>query len=617
MKKKLITILSSLFLACTIGAKPVEYGAVSIKSLNDCLNKLTELNTELQLGAVVYSLPMLISQGLSETFCVPALDKPFAVYFLLDEELDVENVFEVVCLPVATTPELIVEAKKLTAVDAEKNIYQGEDCFVIFKDGYAIFAENQTHCEFVANGFSKAFETSFAKSLVTAKLNLNEKDKLSLENDSSFIEEAPKAVKQVLTRVFNLCIEIADSQEAIELGLDYEMGVGFVLESKSYFDKTSEIYKKNKSVDAEIKRKDLSNINPNAIVSSKVLFNETDKYLYERFFEVCSLTRHEFNEIYSLIVAEMDDELKMMFPELKEDGMNDVCYNSLKKLGKAFSDSIKYSKGSEAEILLDKKYCPIMVGKSAYAPGFDYATLEKETYQGIMGLYKFVLEKADYNPAKPLISLAGPTALTLNTKGIAKELEIPDSINLNEVDETVFASTTFDIYIPDSYTIQTVFDGATVYEFIAPSDVKSSELKEFINSQKENAFVKAAIANMLENKTSDFGFISIGKLFNACYDLLTPYLNGDNISALNELGITRCENPDGILSLRGITSDGAIYERMVIGKASIRLLVPVVFYGIESAMQYNEPECIECEYVEDIDEELTEEIDVIEEAVEE
>lgn len=605
MKKYLIAIFTSLLFVCNISAKPVEYGFISVKSLNDCLSKINELNTDLQLGAAAYSLPMLISQTLSEGYCVPALDKPIAVCLISDEELDVENVFEVVCIPTASTMEAIVNEKKLTSIDVEKNLYEAEGVFVIFKDGYAIFAENQSICEFAAGCFTKAFKTSFPKLLVTANINLMVEDKLSLEKDFSFVEEAPKAVKQVLTRVFNLCIEIADSQESVEIGLDYEKGVGFVLESKSYFDKTSEIYKKNKSVDAEIKRKDLSNINPNAIVSSKVLFNETDKYLFERFFEVWSLTRHEFNEIYSLIVDEMGEDCAVMFPELKEEGMNDVCYNSLKKLGKAFSDSVKYSKGSEAEVLFDKKYCPIMVGKSAYAPDFDYATLEKETYQGMMDLYKFILEKADYNQAKPLISLAGPTALTLNTKGIAKELEIPDSINLNEVDETVFASTTFDIYIPDSYTIQTVFDGATVYEFIAPSDVKSSELKTIINSKEENAFVKAAIADMQENKTSDFWFISIGQLFNAYYDLLTPYLNGDYISALNESGITRCENPDGILSLRGITSDGAIYERMVIGKASIRLLVPVVFYGFESTMQYNEPECIEYEY------------EVIEEAVEE
>ena len=60
-------------------------------------------------------------------------------------------------------------------------------------------------------------------------------------------------------------------------------------------------------------------------------------------------------------------------------------------------------------------------------------------------LYKFILEKADYNPTKPFISLVGPTALNVNTKEIAKKLEIPDSINLNEVDDIVFASTTFDI----------------------------------------------------------------------------------------------------------------------------------------------------------------------------
>ena len=618
MKKCLIAIFSSLLLVCNISAKPVEYGFISVKSLNDCLSKINELNTDLQLGAAVYSLPMLISQSLSEGYCVPALDKPIAVCLIADEELDVENVFEAVCIPTASSMEAIVNEKKLTSVDVEKNLYEAEGVVVIFKDGYAIFAENQSICEFAAGCFTKAFKTSFPKSLVTANINLKVEDKLSLEEkDFSFVEKAPKAVKQALTRFFNFCIEVAASQESVEIGLDYEKGVGFVLESKSYFDKTTEMYKKNKSVNTEIKRKDLLMINPSAIVSSKIAFNETEKYVCEKFIEACSLSQNEFNEIYSLIVDEMGEECAEMFPELKEDGMNDVCYNSLKKLGKAFSDSIKYSNGSEAEVLFDKKYCPIMVGKSLYAPGFDYVTLEKETYQGMMSLYKFILEKADYNPTKPFISLVGPTALNVNTKEIAKKLEIPDSINLNEVDDNVFASTTFDIYIPDSYTIQTVFDGATVYEFIAPSDVKSSELKEFINSQKENAFVKAAIANMLENKTSDFCFISIGKLFNACYDLLTPYLNGDYIPALNELGITRCENPDGILSLRGITSDGAIYERMVIGKASIRLLVPVVFYGIESAMQYNEPECIECEYVEDIDEEPTEEIEVIEEAVEE
>jgi hypothetical protein len=217
----------------------------------------------------------------------------------------------------------------------------------------------------------------------------------------------------------------------------------------------------------------------------------------------------------------------------------------------------------------------------------------------MMDLYKFILEKADYNPTKPFISLVGPTALNVNTKGIAKELEIPDSINLNEVDDTVFASTTFDIYIPDSYTIQTVFDGATVYEFIAPGDVKSSELKAIINSKEENAFVKAAIANMPENKVFDFGLISVGNLYNAIYDFITPYLSEDSIQTINALGINKRENPDAIMFLRGITPDGATYERAVIGKDTIISLVPIFLFGVEASMQYDEPEYIDCESIEE------------------
>ena len=599
MKKCLIAIFSSLLLVCNISAKPVEYGFISVKSLNDCLSKINELNTDLQLGAAVYSLPMLISQSLSEGYCVPALDKPIAVCLIADEELDVENVFEAVCIPTASSMEAIVNEKKLTSVDVEKNLYEAEGVVVIFKGGYAIFAENQSICEFAAGCFTKAFKTSFPKSLVTANINLMVEDKLSLEKDFSFVEEAPKAVKQALTRFFNFCIEVAASQESVEIGLDYEKGVGFVLESKSYFDKTSEMYKKNKSVDTEIKRKDLLMINPSAIVSSKIAFNETEKYVCEKFIEACSLSRDEFNEIYSFIVDEMGEECAEMFPELKEDGMNDVCYNSLKKLGKAFSDSIKYSNGSEAEVLFDKKYCPIMVGKSLYAPGFDYVTLEKETYQGMMSLYKFILEKADYNPTKPFISLVGPTALNVNTKEIAKTLEIPDSINLNEVDDNVFASTTFDIYIPDSYTIQTVFDGATVYEFIAPGDVKSSELKAIINSKEENAFVKAAIADMPENKVFDFGLISVGNLYNAIHDFITPYLSEEVLQALKEMEINKREKPDAIMCLRGITLDGATYERVVVGSDTIISLAPIFLFGVEASMQYDEPEYIDCECIEE------------------
>lgn len=595
MKKCLIAIFSSLLLVCNISAKPVEYGFISVKSLNDCLSKINELNTDLQLGAAVYSLPMLISQNLSEGYCVPALDKPIAVCLISDEE---ENAFEAVCIPTASSMEAIVNEKKLTSVDVEKNLYEAECGFVIFKDGYAIFAENQSICEFAAGCFTKAFKTSFPKSLVTANINLMVEDKLSLEKDFSFVEEAPKAVKQALTRFFNFCIEVAASQESVEIGLDYEKGVGFVLESKSYFDKTSEMYKKNKSVDTEIKRKDLLMINPSAIVSSKIVFSETEKYVCEKFIEACSLSRHEFNEIYSLIVDEMGEECAEMFPELKEDGMNDVCYNSLKKFGKAFSDSLKYSNGSEAEVLFDKKYCPIMVGKSLYAPGFDYVTLEKETYQGMMDLYKFILEKADYNPTKPFISLVGPTALNVNTKEIAEKLEIPESIDLEEI-HPVFAPNKFNIYIPETYNIQTIFEGDTSYEFIAPGDVKSSELKAIINSKEENAFVKAAIADMPENKVFDFVLISVGNLYNAIYDFITPYLSEDSIQTINVLGINKRENPDAIMCLRGITPDGATYERAVIGKDTILSLEPIFLIGLEASMQYDEPECIDCESIEE------------------
>ena len=65
------------------------------------------------------------------------------------------------------------------------------------------------------------------------------------------------------------------------------------------------------------------------------------------------------------------------------------------------------------------------------------------------------------------------------------------------------------------------------------------------------------------------------------------------------MGINKRENPDAIMCLRGITSDGATYERAVIGKDTILSLEPIFLIGLEASMQYDEPEYIDCESIEE------------------
>lgn len=614
--KKIIVFFVAIFALVFNGkAELVEYCAIRVKSINEVSNVATAIGTDLQLGIVAYYVPILLAQAISENFITPALDKPLTGYVYVDEEKEITDSKEfepdafVICIPYVSAKEEVISKLNVELINEEKQLYSNaEDYFVVLKDGYAIFSNKQKLCENIAASNGYDFKTSLKADLVTISQRSDSIGEISFspeEIEEMEFEGAPKSLKKVFVSVMKTAFDVINTYKTSEFGLTYKKDLGLILESSTCIDKTTEYGKLLDSQSSFVSIDEAVKIKSNSLFSGIIKENKFEKRILNQLISALAMTQSEFDEIYTELLKK--EEITNLFPSLKEEGMNVKLYEGIKKFA---NDTYAVSEAMEEvcfDIDITENNHLILVEKTTYKNGFDISPYEKASYKVILDIYNYVLEKADYKPASPLVALMNPLAVNFNLKAALNEVKKNSSESeIEEMDECLAVAKSVNITIPDSYTMQTFIEGKETYSYIAPESMDVAQLKNKFEETKSNEFIRSAMTNISDNKPYAVMQISPAGLFNKFYNIAATLMGGEDV--LKEAGLIPSKQSDAIVFVNGFANNDSIYESVVIGKDTLLLIANLATLSI------NEVIMDECEYYqEDTPPQEYEEIEFVEE----
>ena len=599
--KKIIVFFVAIFALVFNGkAELFEYCAIRVKSINEVSNVATAIGTDLQLGIVAYSVPMLLAQAISENFITPALDKPLTGYVYVDEEKEITDSEEfepdafVICIPYVSAKEEVISKLNVELINEEKQLYSNaEDYFVVLKDGYAIFSNKQKLCENIAASNGYDFKTSLKADLITISQRIDSIGEISFspeEIEEMVFEGTPKSLKKVFVSVMKTVFDVINTYKTSEVGLTYKKDLGLILESSTSIDKTTEYGKLIDSHSSFVSIDEAVKIKSNSLFSGIIKENKFEKRILNQLISALAMTQSEFDEIYTELLKE--EEITNLFSFLKEEGMNVKLYEGIKKFA---NDTYAVSEAMEEvcfDIDVTENNNLISVEKTTYKNGFDISPYEKASYKVILDIYNYVLEKADYKPASPLVTLINPLAVNFNLKAALNEVKKNSSESeIEEMDECLAVAKSVNITIPDSYTMQTFIEGKETYSYIAPESMDVAQLKNKFEETKSNEFIRSAMTNISDNKPYAVMQISPAGLFNKFYNIAATLMGGEDV--LKEAGLIPSNQSDAIVFVYGFANNDSIYESVVIGKDTLLLIANLATFAI------NEVIMDECEYIEE------------------
>ncbi|MBQ2282171.1 MAG: hypothetical protein II332_05340 [Kiritimatiellae bacterium] len=599
--KKIIVFFVAIFALVFNGkAELFEYCAIRVKSINEVSNVATAMGADLQLGIVAYSVPMLLAQAISENFITPALDKPLTGYVYVDEEKEITDSEEfepdafVICIPYVSAKEEVISKLNVELINEEKQLYSNaEDYFVVLKDGYAIFSNQQKLCENIAASNGYDFKTSLKADLVTISQRIDSIGEISFspeEIEEMVFEGTPKSLKKVFVSVMKTVFDVINTYKTSEVGLTYKKDLGLILESSTSIDKTTEYGKLIDSHSSFVSIDEAVKIKSNSLFSGIIKENKFEKRILNQFISALAMTQSEFDEIYTELLKK--EEITNLFSFLKEEGMNVKLYEGIKKFA---NDTYAVSEAMEEvcfDIDITENNNLISVEKTTYKNGFDISPYEKASYKGIIDIYNYVLENADYKPASPLVTLMNPLAVNFNLKAALNEVKKNSSESeIEEMDECLAVAKSVNITIPDSYTMQTFIEGKETYSYIAPESMDVAQLKNKFEETKSNEFIRSAMTNISDNKPYAVMQISPAGLFNKFYNIAATLMGGEDV--LKEAGLIPSKQSDAIVFVNGFANNDSIYESVVIGKDTLLLIANLATFAI------NEVNMDECEYIEE------------------
>lgn len=599
--KKIIVFFVAIFALVFNGkAELFEYCAIRVKSINEVSNVATAIGTDLQLGIVAYSVPMLLAQAISENFITPALDKPLTGYVYVDEEKEITDSEEfepdafVICIPYVSSKEEVISKLNVELINEEKQLYSNaEDYFVVLKDGYAIFSNKQKLCENIAASNGYDFKTSLKADLVTISQRIDSIGEISFspeEIEEMVFEGTPKSLKKVFVSVMKTVFDVINTYKTSEVGLTYKKDLGLILESSTSIDKTTEYGKLIDSHSSFVSIDEAVKIKSNSLFSGIIKENKFEKRILNQLISALAMTQSEFDEIYTELLKK--EEITNLFSSLKEEGMNVKLYEGIKKFA---NDTYAVSEAMEEvcfDIDITENNNLISVEKTTYKNGFDISPYEKVSYKRILDIYNYVLEKADYKPASPLVALMNPLAVNFNLKAALNEVKKNSSESeIEEMDECLAVAKSVNITIPDSYTMQTFIEGKETYSYIAPESMDVAQLKNKFEETKSNEFIRSAMTNISDNKPYAVMQISPAGLFNKFYNIAATLMGGEDV--LKEAGLIPSKQSDAIVFVNGFANNDSIYESVVIGKDTLLLIANLATFAI------NEVIMDECEYIEE------------------
>ena len=599
--KKIIVFFVAIFALVFNGkAELFEYCAIRVKSINEVSNVATAIGTDLQLGIVAYSVPMLLAQAISENFITPALDKPLTGYVYVDEEKEITDSEEfepdafVICIPYVSSKEEVISKLNVELINEEKQLYSNaEDYFVVLKDGYAIFSNQQKLCENIAASNGYDFKTSLKADLITISQRIDSIGEISFspeEIEEMVFEGTPKSLKKVFVSVMKTVFDVINTYKTSEVGLTYKKDLGLILESSTSIDKTTEYGKLIDSHSSFVSIDEAVKIKSNSLFSGIIKENKFEKRILNQLISALAMTQSEFDEIYTELLKE--EEITNLFSSLKEEGMNVKLYEGIKKFA---NDTYAVSEAMEEvcfDIDVTENNNLISVEKTTYKNGFDISHYEKASYKVILDIYNYVLEKADYKPASPLVTLMNPLAVNFNLKAALNEVKKNSSESeIEEMDECLAVAKSVNITIPDSYTMQTFIEGKETYSYIAPESMDVAQLKNKFEETKSNEFIRSAMTNISDNKPYAVMQISPAGLFNKFYNIAATLMGGEDV--LKEAGLIPSKQSDAIVFVYGFANNNSIYESVVIGKDTLLLIANLATFAI------NEVIMDECEYIEE------------------
>lgn len=599
--KKIIVFFVAIFALVFNGkAELFEYCAIRVKSINEVSNVATAMGADLQLGIVAYSVPMLLAQAISENFITPALDKPLTGYVYVDEEKEITDSEEfepdafVICIPYVSAKEEVISKLNVELINEEKQLYSNaEDYFVVLKDGYAIFSNQQKLCENIAASNGYDFKTSLKADLVTISQRIDSIGEISFspeEIEEMVFEGTPKSLKKVFVSVMKTVFDVINTYKTSEVGLTYKKDLGLILESSTSIDKTTEYGKLIDSHSSFVSIDEAVKIKSNSLFSGIIKENKFEKRILNQLISALAMTQSEFDEIYTELLKK--EEITNLFSSLKEEGMNVKLYEGIKKFA---NDTYAVSEAMEEvcfDIDVTENNNLISVEKTTYKNGFDISPYEKASYKRILDIYNYVLEKADYKPASPLVTLINPLAVNFNLKAALNEVKKNSSESeIEEIDECLAVAKSVNITIPDSYTMQTFIEGKETYSYIAPESMDVAQLKNKFEETKANEFIRSAMTNISDNKPYAVMQISPAGLFNKFYNIAATLMGGEDV--LKEAGLIPSKQSDAIVFVYGFANNDSIYESFVIGKDTLLLIANLATFAI------NEVIMDECEYIEE------------------
>lgn len=599
--KKIIVFFVAIFALVFNGkAELFEYCAIRVKSINEVSNVATAMGADLQLGIVAYSVPMLLAQAISENFITPALDKPLTGYVYVDEEKEITDSEEfepdafVICIPYVSAKEEVISKLNVELINEEKQLYSNaEDYFVVLKDGYAIFSNQQKLCENIAASNGYDFKTSLKADLVTISQRSDSIGEISFspeEIEEMVFEGTPKSLKKVFVSVMKTVFDVINTYKTSEVGLTYKKDLGLILESSTSIDKTTEYGKLIDSHSSFVSIDEAVKIKSNSLFSGIIKENKFEKRILNQLISALAMTQSEFDEIYTELLKE--EEITNLFSSLKEEGMNVKLYEGIKKFA---NDTYAVSEAMEEvcfDIDITENNNLILVEKTTYKNGFDISPYEKASYKVILDIYNYVLEKADYKPASPLVTLINPLAVNFNLKAALNEVKKNSSESeIEEMDECLAVAKSVNITIPDSYTMQTFIEGKETYSYIASESMDVAQLKNKFEETKSNEFIRSAMTNISDNKPYAVLQISPAGLFNKFYNIAATLMGGEDV--LKEAGLIPSKQSDAIVFVNGFANNDSIYESVVIGKDTLLLIANLATFAI------NEVIMDECEYIEE------------------
>lgn len=599
--KKIIVFFVAIFALVFNGkAELFEYCAIRVKSINEVSNVATAIGTDLQLGIVAYSVPMLLAQAISENFITPALDKPLTGYVYVDEEKEITDSEEfepdafVICIPYVSSKEEVISKLNVELINEEKQLYSNaEDYFVVLKDGYATFSNKQKLCENIAASNGYDFKTSLKADLITISQRIDSIGEISFspeEIEEMVFEGTPKSLKKVFVSVMKTVFDVINTYKTSEVGLTYKKDLGLILESSTSIDKTTEYGKLIDSHSSFVSIDEAVKIKSKSLFSGIIKENKFEKRILNQLISALAMTQSEFDEIYTELLKK--EETTNLFSFLKEEGMNVKLYEGIKKFA---NDTYAVSEAMEEvcfDIDVTENNNLISVEKTTYKNGFDISPYEKASYKGIIDIYNYVLVKADYKPASPLVTLINPLAVNFNLKAALNEVKKNSSESeIEEIDECLAVAKSVNITIPDSYTMQTFIEGKETYSYIAPESMDVAQLKNKFEETKSNEFIRSAMTNISDNKPYAVMQISPAGLFNKFYNIAATLMGGEDV--LKEAGLIPSKQSDAIVFVNGFANNDSIYESVVIGKDTLLLIANLATFAI------NEVIMDECEYIEE------------------